>query len=420
MENKERQNLANKSVLAAIYYLEQDEVTESEHEKTKNQLLKTISRRNIAVFDSKNQRFTGDMLSDSNITTTFIQRVRNATSAGFSNKDFFYHGLHYLDNQGEFVVITRESKSAFNEQMFSLLKILIIVSLLGLVLIYLFSRYLGNIAYDPVNRIVDQIKTRDRDSFYEPLKEERSYAEIHDLIATYNRFIDRLAQNFQIQKNFIDYVSHELRTPITAILGTLEVTETKDRSPEEYRTVLHNLKQYSLDLNEALDQMMILSGAKKSFDFISTRLDEIVWEVVEHAILYHEAKINVQINVQDVDLMEIQADSKLLELALNNLVGNAIKYSNNRPIQIELFEDNEQLALSIKDEGIGILKEDMEKIKLNFYRGQNSKDYQGKGIGLSMAHIIFSIHKIEMSLEENKPYGTVVILKFPNSNRILI
>jgi len=209
MENKERQNLANKSVLAAIYYLEQDEVTESEHEKTKNQLLKTISRRNIAVFDSKNQRFTGDMLSDSNITTTFIQRVRNATSAGFSNKDFFYHGLHYLDNQGEFVVITRESKSAFNEQMFSLLKILIIVSLLGLVLIYLFSRYLGNIAYDPVNRIVDQIKTRDRDSFYEPLKEERSYAEIHDLIATYNRFIDRLAQNFQIQKNFIDYVSHE-------------------------------------------------------------------------------------------------------------------------------------------------------------------------------------------------------------------
>ncbi len=166
--------------------------------------------------------------------------------------------------------------------------------------------------------------------------------------------------------------------------------------------------------------MMILSGAKKSFDFISTRLDEIVWEVVEHAILYHEAKINVQINVQDVDLMEIQADSKLLELALNNLVGNAIKYSNNRPIQIELFEDNEQLALSIKDEGIGILKEDMEKIKLNFYRGQNSKDYQGKGIGLSMAHIIFSIHKIEMSLEENKPYGTVVILKFPNSNRILI
>jgi len=165
MENKERQNLANKSVLAAIYYLEQDEVTESEHEKTKNLLLKTISRRNIAVYDGENIRFKGDMLTDSNITTSFIQQVRNSKSANFSNKDFFYHGLYYLDNQGEFVVITREPKSAFNEQMFSLLKILVIVSLVGLILIYLFSRYLGNIAYDPVNRIVDQIKTRDRNSF---------------------------------------------------------------------------------------------------------------------------------------------------------------------------------------------------------------------------------------------------------------
>lgn len=413
MENKERQNLANKSVLAAIYYLEQDEVTESEHEKTKNLLLKTISRRNIAVYDGENIRFKGDMLTDSNITTSFIQQVRNSKSANFSNKDFFYHGLYYLDNQGEFVVITREPKSAFNEQMFSLLKILVIVSLVGLILIYLFSRYLGNIAYDPVNRIIDQIKTRDRNSFYEPLKEEQSYAEIHDLIGTYNRFIDRLSQNFQIQKNFIDYVSHELRTPITAILGTLEVTETKDRSPEEYKNTLRSLKQYSLDLNDALDQMMILSGAKKSFEFRPTRLDEIVWEVAEHGILYHEAKINVQVSVQNAELMEIKADAKLLELALNNLVGNAIKYSNNRPVHIELYEINDQLALSIKDEGIGILKEDIEKIRQNFYRGQNSKDYQGKGIGLSMAHIIFNIHKIEMLLEENKPYGTVVILKFP-------
>ena len=250
------------------------------------------------------------MSSNKDISTNFIENIRANKSDFFTSKDFFYNGIFYHDNQGDFVVITRESKQEFNEQMQSLLQILISVSLVGLIFIYLFSNFLGVIAYEPITKIIDQIKERDAKNFTEPLKLNKSYAEIEDLIKTYNHFIDRMAQTFNVQKNFIDYVSHELRTPITALLGTLEVTNHKKRTLEEYENVIVQLKQYTNDLQETLDQMMLLSGAKTSFEFSQIRIDEVVWQVIENAILYHEARINVDLQVENNQLLTSQGNEK--------------------------------------------------------------------------------------------------------------
>ncbi|MEG0697841.1 MAG: HAMP domain-containing sensor histidine kinase [Algoriella sp.] len=412
MEKKEIQSLESKSLLAAIYYLEQDELPTLEHENIKTQMLKTISRKNIVIYDTLNQKFNGNMDVDDNISSKFINNVRLNNNDFFTSEHFFYNGIFYRDNQGDFVVITRQSKDEFNDQMQSLLHILIIVSVIGLLFIYLFSQYLGYIAYEPITKIIEQIKERDTKNFNEPLVLKKSYAEIEDLVKTYNHFIDRIAQTFNVQKNFIDYVSHELRTPITALLGTLEVTNHKKRTSEEYELVIVQLKQYTNDLQETLDQMMLLSGAKTSFEFKTIRIDEIVWQVIENAVLYHNAKINVDIKVENNKLLSIQGNEKLVEVALNNLIGNAIKYSDNQEIMIQFLEVNQQLKLHIIDKGIGILETDLAKIKQNFFRGQNTQFYQGKGIGLSMANIIFTLHEIDLQIEKNKPKGTIVKLSF--------
>ncbi|SFN60309.1 Signal transduction histidine kinase [Algoriella xinjiangensis] len=412
MEKKEIQSLESKSLLAAVYYLEQDELPTLEHENIKSQMLKSISRKNIVIYDALNQKFNGNMDVDANISPKFLNNVRINKNDFFTSEHFFYNGIFYHDNQGDFVVITRQSKDEFNEQMQSLLHILIIVSIIGLLFIYLFSQYLGYIAYEPITKIIEQIKERDTKNFNEPLVLKKSYSEIEDLVKTYNHFIDRIAQTFNVQKNFIDYVSHELRTPITALLGTLEVTNHKKRTSEEYELVLLQLKQYTNDLQETLDQMMLLSGAKTSFEFKTIRIDEIVWQVIENAVLYHNAKINVDIKVVNNQLLSIQGNEKLLEVALNNLIGNAIKYSDNQQIMIQFLEVNQQLQIHIIDQGIGILENDLAKIKQNFFRGQNTQSYQGKGIGLSMANIIFTFHQIDLKIEQNQPKGTIVKLSF--------
>ena len=412
MEKKEFKSLQNKTLLASIYYLEKDELPVLEHNNVQSQLIKTISRKNILIIDQNNKKYNGNMADNKEITQQFIENIRSNKTDFFASKDFFYNGIFYHDNQGDFVVITRESKQEFNEQMQSLLQILISVSLVGLIFIYLFSNFLGVIAYEPITKIIEQIKERDAKNFIEPLKLNKSYAEIEDLIKTYNHFIDRMAQTFNVQKNFIDYVSHELRTPITALLGTLEVTNHKKRTLEEYENVIVQLKQYTNDLQETLDQMMLLSGAKTSFEFSQIRIDEVVWQVIENAILYHQARINVDLQVVNNQLLTIQGNEKLLEVALNNLVSNAIKYSNNQPILVQFLEINHRLQIHISDLGIGILETDIKQIKQNFFRGKNTQDFQGKGIGLSMANIIFTLHQIDIEIVPNKPKGTIVKLIF--------
>jgi len=412
MEKKELQSLENKTLLAAVYYLEQDELPALEHENIKSQLLKTISRKNIVVYDESNKKFGGDLYFDKNISSTFIESVRQKRNDFITTEHYFYNGIYYNDNQGNFVVITREPKNEFNDQMQSLLHILILVSVGGLIFIYFFSQYLGYIAYQPINKIIAQIKERDTNNFNQPLALKKSYAEIEDLILTYNHFIDKIGQTFTVQKNFIDYVSHELRTPITALLGTLEVTNNKKRTLEEHEKIINQLKQYTNDLQETLDQMMLLSGAKTSFEFEPVRIDEVVWQVIENAVLYHNAMIDVDLQVTNDVLLTVQGNEKMLELALNNLVGNAIKYSNNQLIKILFYEEDNRLCLSISDQGIGIPEIDLEQIKQNFYRGHNTQQFQGKGIGLSMANIILNLHNIKLQLAANQPKGTTVKLIF--------
>ena len=412
MEKKEIKSLESKSLLAAIYYLEQDELSIVEHNHIKNQLQKTISRKNIAIYSKNDQKVNGEMTLDTNISNEFLQIIRKNQQYSIATDTFFYTGIFYKDNQGDFVVIAREPKDEFNDQMKSLLQILIIVSIIGLAFIYLFSNYLGYIAYEPINKIIEQIKSRNSNNFNEPLSLTNSYAEVDDLVKTYNLFIDQIAQTFHIQKNFIDYVSHELRTPITAILGTLEVTNQKSRSIEEHQATLNKLHQYTNDLQETLDQMMLLSGAKTNFELTSNRIDEIIWHVIENQIIYHQANINVELLVKSDQLLWVKGNDKLLDLAIGNIIENAIKYSNNQQINIKFLEENNQLIINIIDKGIGILPDDIEQITHNFYRGKNTSDFQGKGIGLSMANIIFKLHHIDLKIENNRPTGTIVCLTF--------
>ncbi|MFD2893614.1 sensor histidine kinase [Sphingobacterium arenae] len=411
MERKERQSLESKSLLAAIYYLEQDELSLPEHTTIKNQLHRTISRRNIAIIDSANRVFNGDMPTLEQISPDFLTEVRRAENGFFKTDVFFYYGIFYRDNQGDFVVITREPKDAFNAQMLSLFHILIAVFLSSVAFIFLFSRYLSHIAYQPIMKIIDQIRERDSKNFNKPLSLTKTYAEIEDLVNTYNHFVKRIAETFHVQKNFIDYVSHELRTPITALLGTLEVTQSKTRSAEEYKSTITQLEQYTLDLQDTLEQMMLLSGAKTSFELKPIRVDEVMWQVIENMVLYHEARIEVDIQVKNSDLLTVEANDKLLELAFGNILENAIKYSDNQVVRVLFREQNGKLVMAIIDQGIGIPENDMQYIRQNFYRANNARKYQGKGIGLSMANIIFSLHRIEMHILSIEK-GTTVQLYF--------
>lgn len=411
MESQEFRNLESKTLLSALFYLEKDEVSFIEHESIKNQLQKNISKRNILVVDSLNRRYDGLMEDEAPISADFFDLVRQQDVAQLKTDAFFYNGLFYHDNEGDFVIVTRASTVEFQDQMKLLLHILLAVSLIGLILILIFSQFLGNIAYDPILKMISQIKKKDNQNFNEPIVLNKSYQEVQELVDTYNHFVEKLSQTFSIQKNFIDYVSHELRTPLAAILGTLEVSKQKPRTVEEHELVNLQLKRYTEDLRDTIDHMMILSGAKTNFETKIIRIDEVLWEIIEQLTLVHGAQISVDFQVADTDILKIDANDKLLQLAVQNIILNAVKYSNNQPIVVNLKSHNDKLLVEIIDQGIGILPEELIRVTENFYRGENVHGYTGKGIGLSLANVIFKLHHIRMDISSSIK-GTTVSLYF--------
>jgi len=411
MENQEFEHLESKSLLSALFYLEKDEISFSEHQSIKSQFQKSISRKNILILDSLNQRFDGMMEDDHNLKPSFVDQVRAGNTVKLKTTDYFYQGLFYKDNQGDFVILIREPTLVFQQQMDMLFHILIAVSIIGLVLILIFSQYLGFIAYDPIMKMMNEIKKRDNQNFNQPIIIQNSYQEVHKLVDTYNKFVSQLSQTFFIQKNFIDYVSHELRTPIAAILGTIEVNKQKQRTLEEYAEVNLIVQKYTEDLNDTIEQMMILSGAKTSFELKETRIDEVIWNITEKLNADPYTQIAVDIQVGESFNLKFPANEKLLELALSNLIQNAVKYSDYKLVRILLRSNGSQLVIEIIDQGIGILTDELDKVTANFYRGKNAQAYAGKGIGLSLANTIFEIHNIQMKIQSNNT-GTSVSLYF--------
>lgn len=409
-------NLKNTTLLSAIYYLEQDELSHTEHSLVKEEFRATILSKNVAIFNFSNQLSYGALVNDPVLTNTILSKTRTDKSHRFKAKDFFYYGIYYPDNQGDFVVYTRESTADFMNQMRSLILILCVVLVGGLLAIYFLSKYISNIAYKPLKNIVQQVNEVNYSNLENGIEVPKTNDELEELISTYNNLLIRLSETFLIQKNFINYVSHEFKTPLTAISGNLEVFAQKERSPEEYNQVVKEALKNVYKIENILSNLLLLSGLKNTEKDASLfRIDEIIWniyEALQDKLTELQTTLQININVNDFTKLEYKGNETLIHLALYNIVENAVKYSNSKPITIDLFLQNNRLKLSVEDQGKGISEEELAFIKQTFYRGKNVGEIKGSGIGLSLATIILEQHRIQFDITSQLEQGTVITLIF--------
>ncbi|MDM1501574.1 HAMP domain-containing histidine kinase [Myroides marinus] len=408
--------LKNTTLLSAIYYLEQDELSQSEHSVIKEEFRAAIQSKNVAVFDEANELSYGSLLDDPILTLDELNIVRAEKSHHFKNKNYFYYGIYYPDNQGDFVVFTRESTTDFIGQMQNLVFILSLVLIGGLAAIYFLSRYISNIAYKPIKNIVKQVNEVNYSNLEHGIEVPKSNDELEELISTYNNLLTRLSETFLIQKNFINYVSHEFKTPLTAISGNLEVFAQKERTPAEYQQVAHDALENIYKIENILSNLLLLSGLKHTErDRGLIRIDELIWDIYEalqEKLIEFKTTIHIDIEVEDFSKLEYKGNETLIHLALYNIIENAIKYSNNNPISIKLSVVNNHLQVIVKDQGKGIAEDELAFIKQTFYRGKNVGTIKGSGIGLSLATIIFEQHHIGFDIASDLQQGTVITLTF--------
>lgn len=408
--------LQKTGLLSAMFYLEEDELPAREHNRIRVEFEAEMRQTDVKIYDTSNHLRYGNGRFEEQLTPTTLQRIRQAGKLKFALSGHYYFGMHYLDNQGDFVVVVAASNAFFASQSNLILLMMAIALGVGLVIIFLLSYGLSRMAYRPISSVIEQVNALQADNLEKALSLPRSKDELYELINTFNGLLLRLSETFVIQRNFINYISHEFKTPLAAITGHLEVFEQRDRSPAEYRQVSRTVLAQVSEMEQIMNTLMVLAGLRTTPQSAEAfRVDEVIWDVLERVFEkwpHARLLIKVEIAVESSGKLKVKGNVSQIQMAIYNLIDNAVKYANGKPVTIRLKELGSTLQLTIQDLGMGISQEELKLIHQPFYRGSNVGDTKGSGIGLSLAVLICKQNGVSFSLTSEKNQGTTVQLAF--------
>ncbi|MGM5630588.1 HAMP domain-containing sensor histidine kinase [Apibacter raozihei] len=414
IENSVYRNLKKTSQIIGHYFFEEDEVSPKEFLKIKKQYEK-MADPDYEIYDEDNQLVYGNT---PDISVSIIENIRLKKKLMFTTENFLCYGVYYNDNQGDFVIITKEKKKDVYNYINPLIWILLSAFILGLLATVLLNKWIANIAYRPIRDTIKQVKEMSPGDSMQLTTTHTVQDELYDLTETFNELLSKISDTFKIQQNFVSYVSHEFKTPLTAIQGNLEVFSLKDRTPEEYHTLTDTLISEIQQLEEILETLLIVSDLRKNTDISEQiRIDEMIFEIIKKVsgkYPDYTEKLNFEweISPEREDLLQINIDKTQLFIALFNLIENAVKFSKGNGVNIKLFEVNKKLGLTIQDHGIGIPEKQLSEISKPFYRAENAGNISGKGIGLSIALRIFEKNSINYKINSIENKGTEINLSF--------
>ncbi|WP_216680158.1 sensor histidine kinase [Hymenobacter siberiensis] len=242
--------------------------------------------------------------------------------------------------------------------------------------------------------------------------------ELHTLASAINSLLQRIEQAVEREKQFTADASHELRTPLAVLRGTLEVLVRKPRTPAEYVESI-GLGIGEIDrLSLLVDQLLLLARfGTQAKDLKRQELS--VLSCVHDVLHRHRVDLSakhIRVDVEDGDLPPIVSDPFLVDLILDNLLANAIKYSPaGSAITVGFSRPAAHLRCTISDEGIGIRPEDLARIFDPLFRSDAlaHKQIGGTGLGLSIVAKACGLLHIEVSVASELGRGTTFTLLFP-------
>ena len=313
--------------------------------------------------------------------------------------------------------------------------ILIITVPSALMVASLGGQFLANKALSPVDQITQTARLITSKNLNQRIRPLKVKDEISRLIETFNEMISRLDHSFGQIKQFGTDASHELKTPLTILKGEVEVALRKDRSPREYEQVLRSNLEEVNRMSQIVDDLLFLAKAdigEVRLNKEEIRLTEILKEVAEQMrFLSHSKNIQIETSNLDRDVHVLGDGLRIRELFIN-LIENGIKYTEgggsitiglsnnswspeNHPPGWNTEEQVEFVKVIVSDTGIGISKEDQERIFDRFYRVDKarSREQGGSGLGLSICKWIAEAHQGAIYVESEVGKGSSFIVKLP-------
>ncbi len=282
-----------------------------------------------------------------------------------------------------------------------------------LISLFLTMRYLAGKSIQPIKKIISKTNQITQSNLNERVPVLDQEDEIGQLTRSINDLLNRLEQSIIREKQFTSDASHELRTPLSVMRGTLEVLIRKPRTSEEYVSKIQTALGSIDRMSAMIDQLLALARVEKG---TPSPKDEVeILSFVEEMAAQYQTDTGREIRFKTHESMPIfvQVSEKSLVMILNNLIQNAIKYSEG-PIDLEVKKENGKPMIFVNDKGQGIAADSIKKIFDPFYRDPSAleKLIPGTGLGLAIVKKLAQESGIEISVSSESGLGSTFRLGF--------
>lgn len=243
--------------------------------------------------------------------------------------------------------------------------------------------------------------------------------EISRLGQAFDSMFARLETSFEAEKQFTSDASHELRTPVAVILAQCGDARRNAQTPEQYAEAINVVERQAKRMSDMIARLLQMTRLEQGTQRITMEHADIS-SLVE-VICGEQPQLPRGITLQSDIQPDVEAwfDVTLMSRLLQNLINNAAQYGReNGHIWVTLRRAEEDVLLSVRDDGIGIPTDRMDKIWQRFYQVETSRGAGGgTGLGLTMVRQIAALHGGTVTVDSREGEGSCFTLRFPAMQR---
>jgi two-component system heavy metal sensor histidine kinase CusS len=245
--------------------------------------------------------------------------------------------------------------------------------------------------------------------------------ELQPVAIAFDEMLGRLEESFTRLSQFSADLAHELRTPISNIRGEAEVTLTRPRTVEDYRSVIESIAGECERLSGIVENLLFLARAEAADHQIERKIFPARPAIEKMVSYYRTIAEDRGISITNEGEGEVYANPLLFDRALGNLLDNALRFTADRgKVAIRTQSANGQMELEVEDTGCGIAPQHLPRIFDRFYRVDSSRSSKGTGLGLALVKSIADLHGGSAAATSELGRGTVVTLVFPAKNNSVV
>lgn len=413
-----RERLRKEAITSATFLLNKDVITPEQFKVMTEKHITVLNDEELVILDLNGKpHYQSEATLIKDIDDEFISQIK-INGEFFRKKDErdFFGITFVLNNQRHLVVISALDKYGISKQ--NNLRWMLTLGWLGITLFSLVvGWFLAGRFLSPINKIIQNIDKITGSDFSLRLSEGKQKDELEQLSMRFNQMLNRVQSAFDNQRAFVSHASHELRTPLTSITGQIQVSLLAKDKPKELKetmvSVLDDIQQLNKLTNDLLD-LTSLKNHENTPQFELVNVVHLIWQA-QSELQSKNPAFKIMFTHEDTNdlLPELYANESLLYTAIINLIGNALKFSEEQLAEISLESHEKQLILRIRNNGEPIPESEYELIFEPFRRGSNTSTSKGHGVGLPLVKQITELHHGKLSFSSSLAAGTTFTLTLP-------